>query len=300
MTTPSTPAGWYPDPEGSGGQRYWDGFAWTEHRAPAPAPLTAPDDSAGEFPGGDQETSVVSLPEQPTTVVRRQTSPPQTPDREESAPAGAHRAPDPEPAQTPPVVPSSDAPATPSYEPPSTPSWEVPPTPSWEPPALPSWDAPSTPSWEAPSTAAHDHRPRPTTYQPRRCPLRRTVNDPFLRGTVVRGTVASHRPMTTRRPRPTAHPRMSLRPTRHPRMTRRRRGAVRLRKPVRTRGGLGRPWRPWRRTRQPQADHQILSAVGALLLILVLVLLYAFVIRDDKTTQIASPGTSTSASKTTT
>jgi cytoskeletal protein RodZ len=43
-----------------------------------------------------------------------------------------------------------------------------------------------------------------------------------------------------------------------------------------------------------------LSAVGALLLILVLVLLYAFVIRDDKTTQITSPGSSTPASKTTT
>ncbi|MGB3351253.1 MAG: DUF4352 domain-containing protein [Mycobacterium sp.] len=36
MTTPQTPAGWYSDPDGSGGQRYWDGQAWTEHRAPAP------------------------------------------------------------------------------------------------------------------------------------------------------------------------------------------------------------------------------------------------------------------------
>ena len=35
MTTPPTPAGWYPDPDGSGGQRYWDGSAWTEHRSPA-------------------------------------------------------------------------------------------------------------------------------------------------------------------------------------------------------------------------------------------------------------------------
>jgi hypothetical protein len=29
---PAMPAGWYSDPEG-GGQRYWDGKNWTEHRA---------------------------------------------------------------------------------------------------------------------------------------------------------------------------------------------------------------------------------------------------------------------------
>jgi hypothetical protein len=29
----STPAGWYPDPGQPGSQRYWDGIAWTEHRA---------------------------------------------------------------------------------------------------------------------------------------------------------------------------------------------------------------------------------------------------------------------------
>lgn len=35
MSGSSTPAGWYPDPEVPGQQRYWDGTAWTEHRAPA-------------------------------------------------------------------------------------------------------------------------------------------------------------------------------------------------------------------------------------------------------------------------
>ncbi|MCV7431915.1 DUF4352 domain-containing protein [Mycolicibacterium bacteremicum] len=36
MTTPPTTAGWYPDPDGSGGQRYWDGAAWTAQRPDAP------------------------------------------------------------------------------------------------------------------------------------------------------------------------------------------------------------------------------------------------------------------------
>lgn len=36
MTTPPTTAGWYPDPDGSGGQRYWDGAAWSDHGPEAP------------------------------------------------------------------------------------------------------------------------------------------------------------------------------------------------------------------------------------------------------------------------
>jgi len=41
MTSPqgtgTTPAGWHPDPGGSGQQRYWDGTQWTEHYAPMQA-----------------------------------------------------------------------------------------------------------------------------------------------------------------------------------------------------------------------------------------------------------------------
>jgi hypothetical protein len=39
------PAGWYPDPEKPGGQRYWDGTSWTEH-SQAPAPAARPTSSS--------------------------------------------------------------------------------------------------------------------------------------------------------------------------------------------------------------------------------------------------------------
>jgi hypothetical protein len=31
---PATPAGWYPDPSGSGRQRWWDGHQWTDQLQP--------------------------------------------------------------------------------------------------------------------------------------------------------------------------------------------------------------------------------------------------------------------------
>lgn len=33
----AVPPGWYPDPENPGERRYWDGSAWTPHRAPVTA-----------------------------------------------------------------------------------------------------------------------------------------------------------------------------------------------------------------------------------------------------------------------
>jgi hypothetical protein len=45
MTEQLPPAGWYPDPSGSGGRRFWDGSGWTEATAPDQAmagPSTGP------------------------------------------------------------------------------------------------------------------------------------------------------------------------------------------------------------------------------------------------------------------
>lgn len=43
----ATPAGWYPDPQAPGSQRYWDGQAWAAPQQPqyvvAPAKYTPPD-----------------------------------------------------------------------------------------------------------------------------------------------------------------------------------------------------------------------------------------------------------------
>jgi hypothetical protein len=39
---PTTPAGWFTDPGGSGHLRWWDGTAWTAHLAPQPTPAPTP------------------------------------------------------------------------------------------------------------------------------------------------------------------------------------------------------------------------------------------------------------------
>jgi len=39
---PQPPANWYPDPDGSGGWRYWDGREWTQRAPAAPGPPVVP------------------------------------------------------------------------------------------------------------------------------------------------------------------------------------------------------------------------------------------------------------------
>lgn len=47
-----TPAGWFPDPEQPGQLRYWDGNAWTEHRAPVQPPSPRPTQYPGPVAAG--------------------------------------------------------------------------------------------------------------------------------------------------------------------------------------------------------------------------------------------------------
>lgn len=52
---PSTPAGWYPDPSGTGGQRWWDGQRWTDNLQPPaggpPPPFSSPQQGYGQPQG---------------------------------------------------------------------------------------------------------------------------------------------------------------------------------------------------------------------------------------------------------
>ena len=64
MTTPQPPAGWYTDPDGSGGHRYWDGHGWTGHQAPAPsAPPPPPPSSPPEPPQPSERVGAHRAPE---------------------------------------------------------------------------------------------------------------------------------------------------------------------------------------------------------------------------------------------
>ncbi|MEN4477935.1 DUF4352 domain-containing protein [Mycolicibacterium cosmeticum] len=147
MTTPPTPAGWYPDPDGTGGQRYWDGTAWTEHQAPAqqpPAPAPEPPPPAEE-PSSSWPSELPPWPtdmempswekaasEQPTSVVQVPQAEPTEPAPADPAPEPAEppaateqetvEVPRPEPATTvvPTYTPPPASPGVPTYAPPPT------------------------------------------------------------------------------------------------------------------------------------------------------------------------------------
>ena len=258
MTTPTTPAGWYPDPDGSGGQRYWDGFVWTEHRSPA---VAAPE-SAGESSMSEQPTSVVSLPDQPTSVV----------------PSGAHRVPDQEPE---PEIPPTAV--TPSYE---TPSYETPSfgPPSYEPPTFetPSFEATAAeatasaaPSSEAPSPEALSYEAPSSEAPPSETPSYEPP--PF--------ETPSYEPPSFQTPSygapsfgaPSAEAQSYATPA--------------FGEPSAFAGSDGTGGPPNNR----KLLTAYLSGVGVLLLALILAAVYGFVIRDDTPPEVTSAGTSTSS-----
>lgn len=73
MTDALAAAGYYPDPAGSGHQRYWDGQQWTAHLAPGAAPVQTVTAArlAGLQPYRPAARSAI-LPDAPeTTVVRK-------------------------------------------------------------------------------------------------------------------------------------------------------------------------------------------------------------------------------------
>jgi len=248
MTTPPTPAGWYPDPERAGHLRYWDGAAWTEHFSPVQEPPAPP---APEPPAAP---TAPELPAEPSFA----------------ASSGAHRAPDAEPEPTPPGEPDplslTEQPTTevplrewsfepPPLEPESTPGWATELTSAHEPTSTPETTPEPTP--EPPSAAP----PLPLTDQPQtKVPLR-DWSDPTPES-------APYADATTPTPPepPVVEPPAGTEPS----------TPVDNRKLMMGYGG----------------------AVAALLLVLVLAAVYAFVIHKPDTADVSSPGSATSTTTT--
>lgn len=59
MSGQSTPAGWYPDPQNPGQQRYWDGTAWSQSTAPAAGTAVGQQVGYGYAQGGIGERAGV-------------------------------------------------------------------------------------------------------------------------------------------------------------------------------------------------------------------------------------------------
>ncbi len=250
MTTPSTPAGWYPDPEQAGQLRYWDGAAWTDHRSPV------------------QQPAAPQTPEPPAAPAAPE--PPAEPSFSE--PLGADRAPDSDPEPTPPGEPDplslTEQPTTqvplrewsfepPPLEPDQTPSWATEPTSTPEPTTEPEPITDPTPTYEPPAAPP----PVPLTEQPTtKVPLR-DWSDPTPESAPYADAT------TPTPPGPQAvEPPAGTEPS----------APVDNRKLIMGFGGL----------------------VAALLLVLVLAAVYAFVIHEPDTVDASSPTSETSTTTT--
>jgi uncharacterized protein YxjI len=81
VTQPPPPPGWYPDPAGRGGSRWWNGQGWTEHLQPAAAPPAPPPAAPVPAPGVGAPSPAAqqvtghgpSLYEQPVLLVSQKT-----------------------------------------------------------------------------------------------------------------------------------------------------------------------------------------------------------------------------------
>lgn len=105
MGAGATPAGWYPDVERPGGERYWDGSLWTDERRSAPdaAAGTSPNPSAAS--PSDFEQQPPSYGQQPPSYGQQPPSygqPPggfgQQPPGYGAPPPGGYGQPNPQPA----------------------------------------------------------------------------------------------------------------------------------------------------------------------------------------------------------
>jgi hypothetical protein len=158
-TTKGVPAGWYPDPAGSTGRRWWDGSAWTERLAPAggaTGPPTGPSPGAGPAAGPDPPPPPPPPPPplSPTSPVGSSGpggSPgaaPAPPTSPAGPPAG------PVPPTSPPALPIGP-PTPPPTAPGARPAVPVPPrAPSDAPPAAPGYAPSAVPGYAPPTHPA--------------------------------------------------------------------------------------------------------------------------------------------------
>lgn len=250
MTTPSTPAGWYPDPDDSGAQRYWDGSVWTES-----SPATQPPASE-ETAVADEKSPAAQAPAEGV-------------DDEPQALETAS-----EPDNTiPPIPPGQPA----AFEPPTFESFE---TPSFE---------------EIASGALSTPEPPPPAEEAEATDVEAAEAVTPAESWPAQAAPAAQDEAPTSEPSvaPTTSTRSFAQPgERDDRET-----------PGPWNGasfGAGLPsgQSPYGGGPQKPTNRKLLAgylgAVGALLLVLILVLLYAFVIRDDEPTQSASTDPTTS------
>jgi hypothetical protein len=265
MTTPPTPADWYPDPENPAGLRYWDGTAWTEHRAPANPPVETPaaqtySEPTGEFRPSEQATSVAPLPDQPTTDEPATGS--------TDAPwHGAHRAPD--ETQQEPSQPYDTHPRA-TYEPPA--------------PDLPAeWDAPM-PSWDSPSP---ETKSEPETFTPSHSP-----SDEAPSYEAASSAPPSYQPSSSAPPpyEPSSYEQSSYAPSSYE-------AAAFAPPPGSPPGSFGSPTGPSGEGPNKKLVAGILGGALAILIVIVVVITVVLVRRSEPT--VTSQGTSPSASPTT-